>query len=182
MRPLILLVALAVGACNVTTAPEPPAPTIEGDIIGHWTGQRAENRADVLWLSHVEADGTLEIEFWTCFNGQRMRWQRQSGLGGLRDGLFETRIARQEFRGPDDDVVNVNEEGFDYDYRVTELTDSLLRYESEELDERYEVTRVDASYTLRCPPATVIVDTEPTGPRQPDAWIRRGVEDGQSDE
>ena len=184
MKPLILLCSIALGGCNMTPAQDPPPPVINADIAGHWAGQRSEGRAQVLWHSHLTTTGKLEIEFWTCFNGQRMRWQRQTGQGGLRDGVFETRIELQEYRGPDDEDVVVTDSGFDYDYRVTELTQARMRYESDEFDTKYLVERVDAAYQLACPPATITVDTEPTGSQRNDAWIRRGVEstDTESDD
>lgn len=169
MRWFILLVVFAVGACGA------PPPPIEGDITGYWHGKRWEGKARVLWLSHLEADGALEIEFITCFNGERLRWQRQIGTGYLRNGIFETRIERQQFEDENGELVRENEEGFGFDYRVTELTAARMRYQSDEFGERYEVTRVESDFVMDCPPATLSVSTQPDGRRGTDAWIRRGA-------
>ncbi len=167
MRCLVYFATFALFACS-----EPPP--IDGDITGHWYGQRWDGRARVIWLNHRDADGRLVVEFQRCFNGVLLSGERQEGTSQLRDGVYETVIESTTWTDADGETSNVSEDAIEFDYRVLQLTDEVMSYVNNESGESFDVVRVAADFTLECPPATRSISTNPGGRKGQDAWIVRG--------
>lgn len=178
MRLLILCTALALIACQ---PPEPPP--VQGEIAGYWHGQRWRGNARVYWLSHYGADGNIDIEFLTCYAGRTLDQTREYGEGRFEDGILYTTLDRIVEADGDTWVAGVDDRDNDgapdpphtVDYRMLELTETMMRYESLARRERFEAQRVDETYELACPPARAVVDTRPGGRSGADGWVRRGV-------
>lgn len=163
--PIVLLASLCAGCLD-------PPPPISGDITGLWHGARWDKSARVLWSSDVKPGGNVIIRFLTCFNGDAISQQRQTGRAALVDGFLRIELDELEFTDLRTGEV-ITDAGFNHDYEVIEFSPTRMRYRSEAFGERYEVTRVTADFELACPPPTISVQSDPGTDRPADAWIIR---------
>ena len=159
-------------ASLLTGCSQPSAHGI-ADLAGHWAGERDEDGAVTRWLVHSRGDGTLAIEFQTCFAGQRVATTEHYGRATLEDGLYRTVIVTVVRDGETFDLGD--EEALRYDYDVLQLSDDRMVYRFVGRPPLvYTVRRVAEDHVLTCPPATHSVNSSARGRRGADGWIRRG--------
>lgn len=154
----------------------------EGDITGHWFGERWEGSARVQWLVDRRSDGHFEVLFHTCYAGEVVRVETHTGAADFSGGVYRTTID-QIITDGEVWIADSDEDVIVYEYEISKLTATAMHYRSLDFGNRYEVTRVGEDFRLHCPPARQIIDTSPGGRSGRDAWIRRGVtsDDGEAE-
>ncbi|MEM6638996.1 MAG: hypothetical protein AAF610_03755 [Pseudomonadota bacterium] len=175
-RTVIVLGSALAGAC----APEPIAVTPD-DLVGTWQGARWSDRTRILWSTTITAQGAITIRFLTCFNGEALTREEQTGTTTIEDSTWRivvTSLDYSDLRSGDTEHSG----GFAHDYTVTRLTNDELRYRSTENGNRFRVTRASPDAELTCPPPRIDVGSGSPTDRERDGWINRGVGDGEEKE